>query len=144
MNLCPTVLFMKTSLPGIKFIGYLPCKDLPLFILQKHLAGIPVSIYSTATPVDFFTNASCEATQEHDNGVVLEKTILQFSTTLNLPYGIPLAFVVKDVNDKTYVIGTHEAPFPTITSDSFISEEKNIHEFKIQLNSRKTLIPCYF
>lgn len=133
---------MRTALPGIKSIGYLPCKNLPPFILQKYLVGIPVGIYAVATPVEFFTNASCEADQDPDNGSTIEKTTLQFSTTQNLPYGIPLAFVVKDVNDRAYVIGFREAPFPVITVNTSITDEKNIYVVKVQFNARKSLVPC--
>ena len=122
----------------------MPCKNLPPFILQKYLVGIPVGIYAVATPVEFFTNASCEADQDPDNGSTIEKTTLQFSTTQNLPYGIPLAFVVKDVNDRAYVIGFREAPFPLITTNTSITDDKNIYVVKVQFNARKSLVPCSY
>lgn len=132
---------MRISLPGIKSIGYLYTSQLPSHILQKHLAGVPVGVYAQPTPVSF-VNASCEAEQDPDHSSVLEKTTLEFSTSDEFPFHLPLAFVITDTNNRSYVIGQKEAPAPQITVNTTINDEKNIHLVKVVFSARKSLVTC--
>lgn len=43
----------RLSLPGIKAIGYIPAERLQREIMYKHLAGIPVGIFTNVTPIAF-------------------------------------------------------------------------------------------
>lgn len=133
---------MRQSLPGIKFIGYLPCPLLPPNILQKSLAGVPVAIYSPPTPVEHYGNAECVAEQEYDHGSYLENTTLTFTTTGEIPNNLPVAMVVTDVEGKSWVIGFREHPYPIIESKQQTDEEKNIFEIKVTFTSQKSLVPC--
>lgn len=133
---------MRQSLPGIKFIGYLPCSLLPPNILQKALAGVPVAIYSPPTPVEHYGNAECIAEQEYDHGSYLEKTTLTFTTTDEIPCNGPIAFVVTDVNNQSYVIGRRETPFLIMQFINKVSSANNIREVVASFSARKSLIIC--
>lgn len=116
---------------------------MPPYILQKHLAGVPVGILRTPTPVEFFTEASCEAEQETDNGATIEKTTLRFSTSESLTQGLSLAFIITDVNGQSYVIGQKEESAPALTINNTVSNDTNIHQVKVTFTAQKSLIPCY-
>ena len=95
----------KQSLPGIKAIAFLPCHLLLPNIVEKCLAGVPIGVFSTSTPIEHYGNASCEAESEYTGGTYYESTTLQFTTTDKIRQMQQLAFVVTDVNNHTYVIG---------------------------------------
>lgn len=133
---------MRHSLPGIKSIGYLPCANLSPLILQKHIVGIPVGVFSDLTPVEHYGNASCVAEGEYDNGRMLEKTKLSFTTTSDIPTDKHIAFVVTDVEDKSWLIGLREAPFPVVEYRRIIDREKRLSEVEVAFIARKSLIPC--
>lgn len=135
---------MTQSLPSICYIGYLHCSELPPDILNKYLAGMPVAINASSTPIEIYGDASCEAVSEHDNGSRLEKTTLQFTTTDEVPECQDLAFVVKDVQGKEYVIGQKESPFPMVEIDTSINKEENDQMVKVVFIAKKSLIPCIF
>ena len=135
---------MTQSLPSICYIGYLHCSELPPDILNKYLAGMPVAINTSHTPIEIYGDASCESVSEHDNGSRLEKTTLQFSTTDEIPECQDLAFVVKDAQGKSYVIGQKEAPYPMVEIDTSVNKDKNVKVVKVVFSARKSLIPCSF
>ena len=132
---------MKQSLPSIAFIGYLPCSELPPDLLLKYLSGMPVSIFSAPTSVEHYGNASCEAVSEYDNGSRLEKTTLRFTTADEVPERQDLAFLVKDVQGRGYVIGQKEPPFPMVEKFTSVDKDENIKEVKVVFTVRKSLIP---
>ena len=132
----------KQSLPGIKAIAFLPCKLLPPNIVEKFLAGVPIGVFSTSTPIEHYGNASCEAESENTGGTYYESTTLQFTTTDEIQQSQELAFVVTDVHDKSYLIGVMEAPFPIVNITTKVDDETNISEVKVTFQRQKSLIPC--
>lgn len=134
---------MRQSLPGIKFIGYLSCSLLPPNILQKSLAGVPVAIYSPPTPIEHYGNAECVAEQEYDHASYLEKTTLTFTTTDEIPNSKPVAFVVTDVNGRSYVIGHQENPCPVVEISRKKGVEESICELNVSFSAQKSLISCF-
>ena len=131
---------MKQSLPSISFIGYLPCSELPPDLLLKYLSGMPISIFASPTPIEHYGNASCEAVSEYDNGSRLEKTTLKFTTADEVPERQDLAFVVKDVQGREYVIGQKESPYPMVEISTSVDKDENIKEVKVVFSARKSLI----
>ena len=132
----------KQSLPGIKAIAFLPCKLLPPNIVEKFLAGVPIGVFSTSTPIEHYGNASCEAESENTGGTYYESTTLQFTTTDEIQQSQELAFVVTDVHDKSYLIGCKEAPYPVVDITTKVDDETNISEVKVTFQRQKSLIPC--
>ena len=104
----------RLSLPGIKAIGYIPAERLQREIMYKHLAGIPVGIFTNVTPIAFVGVPTCEAVSTYNNNGRVEQTTLRFQTLDNVPLYQHIAFVVTDCNNQTYVIGQHEKPRPII------------------------------
>lgn len=135
---------MKQSLPALKSIAYLPCSLVSPDTLEKYLAGIPVGIFAAVTPVVHFDSSSCEAEAEYNNGVSYEKTTLQFRTTDDIPRSQDIAFVITDVQGKSYLIGHLERPYPMVAVTFTIDKDTNIYEVKVSFSSRKALIPCAF
>ena len=133
---------MRQSLPGIKSIGYLPCANLSPLIMQKHIVGIPVGVFSAITPIEHYGNASCEAESEYDHGRKLQKTKLKFSTTDEIPIDKHLAFVVTDAEGKSWLIGLREPPYPIAEYTRLIDREKRLSEVEVSFTARKSLIPC--
>ena len=43
----------RQSIPGIKALGYVPAERLQREIMYKHLAGLPVGIFTEVTPIAF-------------------------------------------------------------------------------------------
>lgn len=121
-------------------LSYLPCSELPPDILNKYLAGIPIAINASPTPIEIYGDASCEAVSEYDNGSRLEKTTLQFSTADEIPECQDLAFVVKDVQGKEYVIGQKESPFPMVEIDNSINKEENVQVVKVVFIAKKSML----
>ena len=134
---------IKQSLPSISFIGYVPCSELSPDILQRYLAGMPIAIYSSPTPIEIYGGASCESVSEHDNGSRLEKTTLQFTTTNEILECQDLAFVVKDVQGKFYVIGQKESPYPMVEIDASVNKDENVKVVKVVFSAKKSLIHCF-
>ena len=132
----------KQSLPGIKANAFLPCHLLPPNIVEKFLAGVPIGVFSTSTPIEHYGNASCEAESEYTGGTYYESTTLQFTTTDEIRQSQQLAFVVTDVNNHTYVIGCKEAPYPVVDITTNLDNETNISEVKVTFQRQKSLIPC--
>lgn len=132
---------MKQSLPAISFIGFLPCDELPPDVLLKYLSGMPISIFTSPTPIEHYGNASCEAVSEYDNGSRLEKTTLKFTTADEVPERQGLAFIVRDAQGREYVIGQKERPFPMVEISNSVDKDENIKEVKVVFSARKSLIP---
>lgn len=132
---------IKQSLPSISFIGFLPCDELPPDVLLKYLSGMPISIFTSPTPIEHYGNASCEAVSEYDNGSRLEKTTLKFTTADEVPERQDLAFIVRDAQGREYVIGQKESPYPIIEISTSVDKDENIKEVKVVFSARKSLIP---
>ena len=134
---------MKQSLPGITSIATLPCLSVPLFAMEKAIAGIPVGIMVKPAPVTHYGKASCDTESEYDNGSYLEKVTLQFETTDRIDTSSPLAFVIHDANSRSFLIGCREAQFPVIEINKSNDNERNISKVKVSFTRRKALIPCH-
>ncbi len=133
---------MKQSLPSIVAISYIPCSSLAPNITEKFIAHLPIGIYPLPTAIEHYGNASCEAEQEYDNNGYVEKTVLQFTTTEDISHYPPLAFVIKDAEGQSYIIGTKEKPYPMMEVTRSIDKETNIYSYKVTFTRRKSLVPC--
>ena len=73
---------MKTcqSLPGIQFIGLIPAEKLQREIMYKHLAGIPVGVFTDIMPIAFVDTPTCEAVSTYNKNGRVEQTTLRFKT----------------------------------------------------------------
>ena len=133
------------SLPGIKFIGFALAENLQREMMFKHLAGIPVGIFTDITPIAFCGVPTCEAVSTYNKNGRIEQTTLRFKTLDVLPTTRHVAFVVTDCNNQSYIIGQHEKPRPIVkvTRDTGTPNgDPAVATVEITLYAQKSLIPC--
>ena len=133
------------SLPGIKFIGYVPSELLQREMMYKHLAGIPVGVFTDISPIAFCGVPTCEAVSTYNKNGRIEQTTLRFKTLDVLPTTRHVAFVVTDCNNQSYIIGQHEKPRPIVkvTRDTGTPNgDPAVATVEITLYAQKSLIPC--
>ena len=135
------------SLPGIKFIGYVLADNLQREMMNKHLANLPVGIFTDITPLAFCGVPTCEAVSTYNNNGRIEQTTLRFKTLDDLPTYRHVAYVVTDCNNQSYIIGQREKPRPIvkITRDTGTPNgDPSVATVEITLYAQKSLIPCTF
>lgn len=135
----------RQSLPGIKFIGYVTAERLQREIMYKHLAGVPVGIFTDITPIAFSGVPTCEAASAYKDNGRIEQTVLRFKTLDELPTNRHVAFVVTDCNNQSYIIGQREKPRPivNITQNTGTPDgDPAVLSVEVTLYAQKSLIPC--
>lgn len=133
------------SLPGIKFIGFVVAENLQREMMFKHLAGIPVGVFTDITPIAFCGVPTCEAVSTYNKNGRIEQTTLRFKTLDVPPSTRHVAFVVTDCNNQSYIIGQHEKPRPIVkvTRDTGTPNgDPAVATVEITLYAQKSLIPC--
>ncbi|MDE6009402.1 MAG: hypothetical protein K2G90_09370 [Muribaculaceae bacterium] len=108
---------MKTTtqiLPGIKFIGWLDCRNLPCMVALSAICRIPVPIFTDVNPIDFFGNPECQRQTKKEGGGYEETASLKFLSDTELPATSFLGFVITDANGISYLIGSREPPHPIV------------------------------
>lgn len=138
---------MKTcqSLPGIKSIGIVPAERLQREIMYKHLAGIPVGVFTDVSPIAFVGTPTCEAVSTYNKNGRVEQTTLRFNTLYDLLAYRHVAFVVTDCNGQSYIIGQHERPRPIVklTQNTGTPDgDPAVMSVEVTLYAQKSLIPC--
>ena len=68
--------------------------------------------------------------------------MLQFTSKQDISQFPAPAFVIKDAQGDTFLIGTREAPFPMVEITETIDKEENIKAYKVTFTRRKSLVPC--
>ena len=133
------------KLPGIKYLGYVQGKYLQRQMMQKSLVGIPVGIMTDTKEIAFAGQPTCEATSDYDNGGRIEKTTLKFVTGERIDLSQDTAFVVTDVENRSYVIGTREKPHPIVRVSRFSGETQGApaaFSYEVTLYAHRSLIHC--
>ena len=133
------------SLPGIKFIGHVPSVNLQREIMYKHLAGIPVGVFTDITPIAFCGVPTCEAESIYNNNGRIEQVTLRFKTLDVLPLHRHVAYVITDCNGQSYIIGQREKPRPIVkvTRDTGTPNgDPAVCSVEITIYAQKALIPC--
>ena len=133
------------SLPGIKFIGYVPSDFLQREMMYKSLAGLPVGVFTDITPIGFVGVPTCEAVSNYSNNGRIEQVTLRFKTLDELPTYRHVAFVVTDCNGQSFIIGQREKPRPIvkITRDTETPNgDPAVATVEVTLYAQRSLIPC--
>ena len=118
----------RQSIPGIKALGYVPAERLQREIMYKHLAGLPVGIFTEVTPIAFVGVPTCEAVSTYNNNGRVEQTTLRFKTLDDVPTNKHIAFVITIIK-TTSTTGTPGGD-PAVCS------------VEVTLYAQKSLIPC--
>lgn len=135
------------SLPGIKRLSYINAKELASDLQAHALSGAPVWVTQSQTEIPFTGEASCACTRNNEHGASNESVELTFESLLPIPEHIPLALLVTDVNNRRFLIGTHEAPFPYIESSQGLGlpdGESSTITYTVTYKAPKGLIPCTY
>lgn len=140
-----TIMKSTTSLSGIKSVGFVPSEMLQRQIMLKHLAGLPVGLFTDVKPIEFCGVPTCTAVSSYNNNGRIEQTTLSFQTLDELPSSPHIAFVITDCNDQAYIIGQREKPRPIvkITRQTGTPDgDPAVKDVEVTLYAQKSLIPC--
>ncbi len=96
-------------------------------------------------PIPFFGEPECKCQRKKSTAGYEDTATLKFLTSDELPNGIPLGFIVTDINDNSFLIGSREAPHPIIECEhrtgspngdaaGYLCEVKHV--------AIRSLIPC--
>ncbi len=138
---------MKIStqiLPGIKFIGWIDCRCLPRRVDLSAICGQPVAILTDIHPIHFWGTPACECKSKKDGGGYEDTATLKFVTTEKLP-ATALGFVVTDVNDRSFLIGSLENPRPVVEWDLSVSTPSGGpagYAYEVKHVALKSMVPC--
>lgn len=139
---------MKTSiqiLPGIKAVGWVDCRHLPRRVDLSAICGMPVAILTDIHPIPFFDTPSCECKTKKDGAGYEDTATLKFLTDRQLPLSVPLGFVVTDVNDRSFLIGSLEVPRPAVECEhrsGVPSGDAAGYSYEIKHVAIKSMVPC--
>ncbi len=139
---------MKSSiqiLPGIKAVGWVDCRHLPQRVDLTGICRMPLPILTDIHPIDFFGDVDCSCKSQKNCAGYEDTAILKFLAAEELPHGVLLGFVVTDVNDRSYLIGSKETPHPQIEFEhrkgSPSGDAAGVY-YEIKHVALKSLIPC--
>lgn len=133
------------SLPGIKSLSYINAAQLPDDLAAHALSGAPIWLTQSMVMIPFTGEASCVCTRTNEHGAPNESVEMSFQSLLSLPEHIPLAFVVTDVNNRSFLIGAKEQPWPYVESSQGFGlpdGESSTTTYTITHKAPKALIPC--
>ena len=139
---------MKTSkqiLPGIKSIGWVECQRLPRRVDLNGICGIAVSVLADVHPLEFFGEPTCECKTVRDGAAQQDTVTLKFNSSQTIPHGAVPAFVVEDVNGKSWLIGSRECPRPVVEYEKIsgtASGDSAGYAYEVRHTAIKSLVPC--
>lgn len=105
---------------------------------------MPVAILTDIHPIPFFDEPACECKTKKDGGGYEDTATLKFLTDRKLPRGAVLGFVVTDVNDKSFLIGSLETPRPIVDCEQrtgILSGDAAGYAYEIKHVSIKSMVP---
>ena len=139
---------MRTStqiLPGIKAIGWIDCRHLPRRVDLSAICGMTVTILTDIHPIPFFDEPTCECQTKKDGAGYEDTATLKFLTSKELPRSASLGFIVTDVNDNSYLLGSLEKPVPIVETTHRLgipSGDAAGYAYEIKHVSIKSMVPC--
>jgi hypothetical protein len=131
-----------TSLPGISLVCYLMADRLPADIPYMAMAGMPVSGYEQPRSITLTDIAVCDVEEQEDNNFITEKVKLTFYTLAELPIRQHLAFVIRTMEGKYYLIGARGCPYPTVKVTRTTGKpegDPSVRKYEVSYTARKAL-----
>ncbi len=139
---------MKSSiqiLPGIKAVGWVDCRHLPRRVDLTGICQMPVAILTDIHPIVFFGDVDCSCKSSKSSAGYEDTASLKFFAAEELPHGVAVGFIVTDVNNKSFLIGSQESPHPTIECEhrkgAPSGDSAGVY-YEIKHVALKSLIPC--
>lgn len=108
---------MKTTtqiLPGIIFIGWVDCRNLPCRVDLSAICRITVPVLTDVHPMDFFGEPECQRQTRKEGAGYEDTATLKFLSDTELPANGCVGFVITDANGISYLIGSREHPRPIV------------------------------
>lgn len=142
---------MKSSiqiLPGIKFIGWLDGNKLQRAVGCAGIVGQSVGIFTDIHEVVICDYADCRRKTEREHGAHKDTVTLKFLSVDRIPYDrMPnIAFVVTDVNDATYLIGSLEHPQAEVQCEQLTGipgGDAAGYSYEVKHCTYRSMVPCH-
>lgn len=135
---------MKQGLPGIKWIAWKYCQQLPAEIMMKTLAHVSFNIVANWTVIEIIGKAEYELQESNDSNHCIEDVTITFRTRDIIPTHADIAFIIKTVNGESYIVGQKEKPYPEVkmkATSGAPGANENVNEYQVTFSARKALIP---
>lgn len=135
---------MVTHLTGIKKIGFVDTRYLEPYIMFKAQAGIQVAVMTGAKEIKFFGLPEIQSDLKLVNFGTREATSIKFDSLDEIPLDKDIAFIVQDVNNDNFIIGTKENP--AVVNRQYESSDPNgkaTYKYTITNEDRISLIKIY-
>lgn len=132
-------------LPGIKAIFFTQCSSLQEGIELSAISGNDIAVLADLTKINFLDVPQCLKSKEKQNGGFVDTVTLSFKSSEDLPADCPLAFVVTDVNDVSWLIGCKEKPWPVVKSQyssGSVNGEPAGYKIEITHKSVRSFLRC--
>lgn len=139
---------MRTStqiLPGIKAVGWVDCRHLPKHVDLAAICGMTVTVLTDIHPISFFDEPTCECVTTKEGGGYQDTVTLKFLAASGLPDFGFIGFVVTDVNDRSFLIGSLESPRLIVECEKrsgVPSGDAAGYAYEIKHVSIKSMVPC--
>lgn len=134
-------------LPGVKFIGLLNANRLQRCVYLNKITGQATPVLTSIEQVFFSDEPDCQCKTEPMNGSYQETATLKFLSTTLLPMipGGNYAFVVTDIEDNSFLIGSLEPPHLTFECTMQCGApdgDGSGFYYEIKHCQYRTMIPC--
>lgn len=129
----------------MKSIGWIDCRQLPRRVDLSAICGQAVAILTEIHPIDFFGVPTCECRTQKDSAGYRDTAALKFLSAKRLPSEPAMGFVVTDVNDRSWLIGSLEAPRPVVECTQLAgspSGDSAGFQYEISHVALKSMIDC--
>jgi hypothetical protein len=136
----------KQILPGIKKIVFFNGDLLPARVDLRAICNEKIIInHDSYHDVDICGDAQCQRESSVEKHSRYDDVSLSFDSTTYIPLGKNIAFVVVDVNDNAWLIGSKEKPQPIIKLSIDMGTpdgETAAYKYKVTHKALRSLIPC--
>lgn len=132
----------SNKMPGIIAVMWLKAESLAPHLKEKYIAGVPVGLGVTGHHIELVDVAAASDLQTVENNGLTAKATLEFKTTSPIPKDENVVWVVQDADEKWWLIGAKERPFPVVEvsqsagtpgGDPAVATVKVTHTAKIAL-----------
>ena len=135
----------SNTVPGIVRIDVAFCSDLSRNLMFHSIAGAVIALATKTVRVSFYGVPSLKWESEPLNGVRNERSTLEFDSSMVLPEGERLAFIVTTASGRQFLIGTREPNYPVITfseSSGSPGGEAAVRHYVVSHLALKSVLPC--
>lgn len=136
---------MTNSLPGIREIYTVQTKRLPDSVVQRAQCGLPVAMLCEMEQVPFVSMPKCEAKEQWVNNARAETVTLTFESVKRMDTSVNRAWMIRDVNNRCWLIGAREMPFPCATrayNTGTPAGDKAVYVYEVKWTSPIAMIQC--